>query len=75
MNFKVSAKRNDKWFNFGRIAENKWGKLQLSFKNTPELKEHINNGGEWLNFSLFEDKPKEEIAPTQVSDLDDEIPF
>jgi len=33
----------------------KLSQLQASFKNTQQLKDFVNNGGEWLNFSLFED--------------------
>jgi hypothetical protein len=66
MDFKVSAKRPDgKWFNFGRIKEGKYGP-QLSFKNTPELKEHILQGGEWLNFSMFPADDKSKPAPKEL---------
>ena len=83
MKYKVSAKRNDKWWTFGAVKENQYGNLQLSMKNTPELKEHILQGGEWLNFSLFEDKPKEVAPETQAkidalknsAAEDSEIPF
>lgn len=81
-NFKVSAKRNGKWWNFGSIKKNQYGNLQLSFKNTQELKEFVNKGGDWLNFSLFEDKPKEVDSDTQErlnkmrqDAADSEIPF
>lgn len=76
--YKVSAKRSDgKWWNFGRIKTNQYGNLSLSFKNTPELREHVLQGGEWLNFSLFEDKPKEGQPKQEVLPPfnDSEIPF
>jgi len=84
MNYKVSAKRNGKWWTFGSIKKNQFGNLQLSFKNTPELKEFVANGGEWLNLSLFDTDEKKEIAPEAQQQLDklkksaldsEEIPF
>ena len=57
--YNASAKVNGKWRNFGRIRKNQYGNYQLSFKNTDELKKFINEAGEWLNFSLFEEKDKE----------------
>lgn len=74
MNFKVSKKKTDgKWWSWGSIKENQYGNLQLSFKNTPEFKQMINESGDWLNFSLFEDKPKD--LPSAESTTDEEIPF
>lgn len=77
MNYKVSAKRNGKWWTFGNIKINQYGNPQLSFKNTPELKELVNSDAQWLNFSMFEDKPKDEPkqeAPAPYVD-GGEIPF
>lgn len=86
--YNASIKINDKWVNFGKISRNQWGNLQLSMRNSAELKQLINGGKEWLNFSLFEAKPKTKNynnAPSKASkpskvaniaeDLDDEIPF
>lgn len=79
--YKVSAKRNGKWWTFGTIKKNKFDNLQLSMKNTGELKELILLGGEWLNFSLFDDeeKPKDEASkPSKASKVEDDeqlIPF
>ena len=84
MNFKVSAKLGQgKWWIFGSIKTNQWGNLQLSMKNTQQLKDFVNNGGDWLNFSLFEDEQKEPAPHQQAkadayqpqAALDDEIPF
>ncbi len=64
MNFKVSAKLGQgKWWTFGTIKKNQWGNLQLSMKNTQQLKDFVNNGGEWLNFSLFEEDGQKEQTP------------
>lgn len=61
MNFKVSAKlaSTSKWWQFGSIKKNQYGNLSLSFKNTQQLKDFVNNGGEWLNFALFEEEQKQ----------------
>lgn len=80
MDYKISAKRGEKWWKFGSIKKNQWGNLQLSMKNTKELKELVNNGGEWLNFSLFENNgDKEPSKPSKQQAVnnedDDEIPF
>jgi hypothetical protein len=81
MNYKVSAKKDGKWLNFGRVQTNKYGNLQLSFKNTTDFKKLVNDGGEWLNFSLFEDKPKEGKSTPPAAydestfDENEEIPF
>lgn len=76
MEFNVSAKVNGKWWTFGRIRNNKFGNLDLSFKNTPELKKFVNEGGEWLNFALFE--PREKSGSPQKAtpqEAPDEVPF
>lgn len=83
MNFKASAKVNGKWWTFGSVKKNQWGNLQLSMKNTQQLKDFVNNGGEWLNFSLFEEEGKPQTAHNEAKqdayqaqpDLDSEIPF
>lgn len=70
MKYKLSAKRNDKWWNYGSFATNKFDKLQASFKVTPELMELIKeNEGKWINFAAFEDKPYEK------KELDDALGF
>lgn len=86
MDHKVSAKKPDgKWWTFGSLKTNQYGNLQLSFKNTDDFKAFVNGSGEWINFSLFEDKPKEEpITRKALDDIpekhrpyspSDEIPF
>jgi len=81
MNYRVSAKlQTGKWFGFGNIKENKFGNLQLSFKNTQQFKDFVNEGGEWLNFSLFADDEEKKAmqkatpAPAEYKSTD-EIPF
>lgn len=65
MEYKLSAKRNGKFWNYGSFKKNKWGNYQASFKVTPEFLELANaSQGQWLNFSAFEDKPKQEIDRT-----------
>lgn len=86
MNFKVSAKLNGKWWTFGSVKTNQYGNLSLSFKNTQQLKDFVNNGGDWLNFSLFDDASEEQTPHNQAKqdgyqpsnaplDLDDSLPF
>jgi hypothetical protein len=89
MNYKVSKKNaSGKFWSYGNIKQNQWGNLTLGFKVTPELKAIFNDAaeGSWINFSLFEDKPKIESAPTQnyaaasggefvAEELNDEMPF
>lgn len=81
---KVSLKVNGKWWTFGSLKTNQYGNLQLSFKNTPELKKLILEGGEWINFSLFDDEGERKLKPETQAKLDDlkstafndeEIPF
>lgn len=76
MNYLVKTKINEKWFTLGRVEINKFGKPQLSLRNTPELKELVNNGKDWLNLSLFEktddNAPK---APRPAAQpVDDDLP-
>jgi hypothetical protein len=83
MQYEVKAKRNGKFWGFGRIQKNKWDNLQLSMKVTPELIELVTaNQGGWLNFSLFEPRePQSEHNAAKANayqpqdDLDDSIPF
>lgn len=81
MECNASAKVNGKWWTFGRIKKNQYGNYQLSFKNTDVLKKFVNEGGEWLNFSLFEPRDKEEMpqqkpqSKPEKSYDSDEIPF
>ena len=59
--------------------------MTLGFKVTPELKAIFNEAadGSWVNFALFEDKPKAEPASYAAAsggefvaeELNDEIPF
>lgn len=68
MNYLIKTKIEDGWRTLGSVKVNKWGKLQASFKNSELLKKLVNEGGEWLNFALFEDKPKAP-APSEDEDL------
>lgn len=68
MNYLIKTKTADGWRTLGSVKVNQWGKLQASFKNSELLKKLVNEGGEWLNFALFEEKPKE--APKQQEDQD-----
>lgn len=58
MDYNLSKKVGEKWVNFGSVKKNQYGNLQASFRNTPELRELILQGGEWINFSMFEKKDK-----------------
>ena len=77
----ISRKRQDtgKSWRFGNIKQGKFGP-QLSFKKTPELValwESTQEGG-WLNFSLYESKPKDEpkeVPKAGTKDIDDSLPF
>ncbi|MFA7278791.1 MAG: hypothetical protein WC100_01740 [Sterolibacterium sp.] len=78
--YRVSKKNvaTGQWHNHGNIGINKWGKLQLGLRMSPELRAALESlgDGEWVNFSLSEDKPREErVAAPPAPDLDDEIPF
>jgi len=59
MEYNLTKKIDGKWVNFGNIKVNQFGNLQASFKNTGELKELVLQGGEWINFAMFEKKPKD----------------
>lgn len=74
MNYKMSNKINGKWRNFGSVRTNKYGNLQASFKVTPELLELFHgNEGNWVNFAMFEDKPKDESSAPKGGE--EEIPW
>jgi len=61
MNYKLSAKRNGKWWSYGSVKKNQYDNLQASFKVTPELLELLEEKkGSWVNFAMFEDKPKDD---------------
>lgn len=81
MNYNLSKKINEKWHNFGKIAENKFGKLQASFKITPELEQLIEDSKAtgWLNLSCFEAKeekaPQSEVKTEAKQEFEDSIPF
>jgi hypothetical protein len=85
MEYKLSRKNKaGKWWAYGWIGPNKWGKDQASFK-LRDLEELIEiakqEGKEWVNLSMFENdknsksesKPIE--IPSDITDMDDEIPF
>ena len=88
-NYKVSKKNaSGKFWSYGNVKKNQWGNLTLGFKVTPELKSIFLDmpDGSWVNFALFEDKPKEESKPAVTYeaasageygavDINDEIPF
>jgi phage anti-repressor protein len=72
-------KKNEsgKWWTWGSIKVNKFGSFQASFKNTPEFRKMIEESGDWINLSVFEnqrDEVKKE-APKQAPALSDDIPF
>jgi len=76
----VSVKINDKWRTLGKISQSDRGYWRLSFRNTDELKSWLAAQGDWLNFSLFDPRPKDGAAPVKPApyvepDLNDEIPF
>jgi hypothetical protein len=76
--YNVSTKVNGKWWKFGSIRKNQYGNLQLSMKNTGQLKELILQGGEWIKLSLFDEEVKETAPPPEPKRFeitDDEIPF
>lgn len=82
--YKLSTKRPDtgKWWSYGSIKTNQYGRLQAGFKVTPELKALISaNDGKWINFSLFEEEKKGEVTQEAQAGLDklyddsSDIPF
>jgi len=70
--YKVSAKKDGKWWSFGNLKKNQYGNWSIGLKVNEDLKNLIRskNDGEWLNLSLFEDKPKDK-ASSPVSNNDD----
>jgi len=83
MKKKLSTKLNGKWWTFGSLATNQWGKEQVSMRVTKELKNLVNEKqeGDWLNFSLFDDdgvkkdKPIHDAKKSEDDFGDSEIPF
>lgn len=59
--------KEGKWWSYGSIAQNKFGNEQASFKVTPELKDLFGKAevGSWINFSIFEAKPKPQDTQSQ----------
>lgn len=75
MNYKIALKNPDqnakfKWLNVGNFRLNKWGKMSLGLKVTPELAALILNSetGKWINLAAFEDKE-------QPNELNDKLDF
>ncbi|WP_020469686.1 hypothetical protein [Zavarzinella formosa] len=69
---------NGKWQTYGNCKKNQYGNFRVSMKNTQALKDLVNQGPEWLNFSLFsprtdDSRPVEQQR--QSVDLSDEVPF
>jgi hypothetical protein len=73
MNYKISLKNPDpnakfKWLNVGNFKLNKWGKMSLGLKVTPELAALVLNteNGKWINLAAFEDKEStgDNLSPT-----------
>ncbi len=82
--YKVSAKRNGKFWTFGSLKKNQWGNWSIGLKVTPELKQYMaDNDGRYINFSLFEQEEKREVpaeAQEEIKKLNatveqDFIPF
>lgn len=76
MNYKISLKNPDqnakfKWLNVGSFKLNKWGKMSLALRVTPELAALILNTetGKWINLAAFEDKDSngDNTSPTDDS--------
>lgn len=81
MDYKLSAKRNGKWWQFGSFKMGKFG-YQASFKNSPELKELVNSDVQWINFSAFDAVGKPRDVPEEAKkvlgslyDDSQDIPF
>ncbi len=57
--YKISSKRNEKWWSWGNIKRGDKG-FRGGIKKTPEFMAWVNEtpDGGFLNFLLFEDKPK-----------------
>jgi hypothetical protein len=56
--YKISSKRNEKWWSWGNIKKGEKG-FRGGIKKTPEFMAWVNEtpDGGFLNFLLFEDKP------------------
>lgn len=63
--YKISSKRNEKWWNWGNIKRGDKG-YRGGIKKTPEFMAWVNEtpDGGFLNFLLFVDTPKS--AKTEV---------
>jgi hypothetical protein len=76
--YKISAKRNDKWWTYGNLKKNQWGNYTIGMKVTPELMALLEGKqGQYVNFSLFEDEGKKPATPQAPDAFDDSqtIPF
>lgn len=80
-NYLLKIKQPDgKWKTFGNLKKGQYGNYRCGLRVTPELKQLIEGGQEWINFSVFEDKPKDydshqTPATHQRNQISDEIPF
>lgn len=80
MDYVLKAKKNDKWWIFGNLKTNQYGKNQASFK-IADLKNLIleaeKEGKSYLYFSLFDNipRPAEKQVAKPISYADDPIPF
>ena len=62
--YKISKKGKDgKWYTFGNFKKNQWGNYSLGIKVDKVFKHIVETSREdsWINFSAFEDKPKQEF--------------
>lgn len=83
MDYKICLKNPDqnakfKWLNVGNFKLNKWGKMSLGLKVTPELAKLIleTETGKWINLSAFEEtEPRSAAAKSIPAELNDRIPF
>lgn len=75
MNYKISSKRGMKWMQWGNIKQGEKG-LRGGIKKTPEFVKWVEEtpDGEFMNFLLFPDEPKNTPIISQEP-LDDQIPF
>ena len=87
-NYNVSKKGgNGKWWTYGKIRLNKFGKYDLGMRVTPELRTLLDAtpDGSYLNFSLFPDdrdqkQPKRDEQQKPAADefyegKEGEVPF
>jgi hypothetical protein len=87
MNYKLSRKNKDnKWWTYGNFKKSEqYGTYSAGFKISDleaAILEEKNKGNEWINFSAFEDTPKEDkqkafdqAKEELVDPLEDDIPF